>query len=219
MLFSHWLLAVLGLSPLVLVARTGREARPEEAAEAPAGDLSALVLRIQAGESAAESELVARFSHGLLLMLRRLVRNPALADDLHQETFALVLAKVRRGEVREPERLPGFLRSTARNLFIADRRKEARYRALDEDAEHGLHPAPALADRGPAPLERVLAEEEAGRCSGSSPSCASTATWPCCRRGWSTGRSSACVPSLPPPGTPSQRRRRRRREVPRIVEK
>lgn len=161
MLFPHWLLAVLGLAPFVLVARTGRDVLQEEAAEAPAGDLSVLVLRIQAGDPDAENELVVRFSQGLLLMLRRLVRNPALADDLHQETLALVLAKIRRGEVREPEKLPGFLRSTARNLFIADRRKEARYRALDEDAEDGIHPAPALADRGPAPLERVLAEEEA----------------------------------------------------------
>ena len=132
-----------------------RQASQGDAVE---GDLANLVQRIQAGDPAAENELVARFSRGLLLMLRRLVQNPALADDLHQETLALVLEKVRRGEVREPARLAGFIRSTARNLFIADRRKEARYRALDEGEEEGR---PALADRGPAPLDRVLAEEEA----------------------------------------------------------
>jgi len=132
-----------------------------EDVEAPEGDVAALVRRIQAGDPAAESELVARFSRGLLLMLRRLAQNPALADDLHQETLALVLGKVRRGEVREPERLAGFIRSTARNLFIADRRKEARYLALDDGEEEAGRPAPALADRGPAPLDRVLAEEEA----------------------------------------------------------
>ena len=93
-------------------------------------------------------------------MLRRLTQNHALADDLHQETLALVLAKIRRGEVREPEKLAGFIRSTARNLFIADRRKEARYQALDGE-EEGARPAPALADRGPAPLDRVVAAEEA----------------------------------------------------------
>jgi RNA polymerase sigma-70 factor (ECF subfamily) len=126
--------------------------------DAPSGDVADLVRRIQAGEAAAESELVARFSRGLLLMLRRLVQNPALADDLHQETLSLVLAKIHRGEVREPERLAGFIRSTARNLFIADRRKEARYRALDDGEEEGPRP---LADPGPAPLERVVAAEEA----------------------------------------------------------
>jgi RNA polymerase sigma-70 factor, ECF subfamily len=156
MLSSLWLHAVLVLSPFVLAARMEREAAPSEAA--PDGDVADLVRRIQAGEPAAESELVARFSRGLLLMLRRLVQNPALADDLHQETLALVIQKIRRGEVREPEKLTGFLRSTARNLFIADRRKEARYRALDDGEEEGPRP---LADLAPAPLQRVLAEEEA----------------------------------------------------------
>jgi RNA polymerase sigma-70 factor, ECF subfamily len=161
MLSSHWLRLVLVLSPFVLAVRMGWDARQGDAAEAPQGGVAILVRRIQAGEPAAESELVARFSRGLLLMLRRLVQNPALADDLHQETFALVLGKIRGGEVREPEKLAGFIRSTARNLFIADRRKEARYRAFDEGEEEGLHAAPVLAGPDPAPLERVLAAEEA----------------------------------------------------------
>ncbi|HTG32351.1 MAG TPA: sigma-70 family RNA polymerase sigma factor [Thermoanaerobaculia bacterium] len=157
-MLPSWLHVVLVLSPFVLAARMEPEASRDEAT---GDDVADLARRIQAGDAAAESELVARFSRGLLLMLRRLVQNPALADDLHQETLALVLGKIRRGEVREPEKLNGFIRSTARNLFIADRRKEARYRALDEDSEEGGHPAPALTDRGPAPLERVLAVEEA----------------------------------------------------------
>jgi len=159
MLSPRWLSAVLALAPFVLAMRMERDAVP---GETPEGDLAELVRRIQAGDPAAESELVARFSRGLLLMLRRLVRDPALADDLHQETFALVLGKVRRGEVREPEKLAGFLRSTARNLFIADRRKEARYSSLDGGREEGEGaPRPELADRGPVPLDRVLVDEEA----------------------------------------------------------
>jgi RNA polymerase sigma-70 factor (ECF subfamily) len=121
------------------------------------GGSAELVARIQGGERAAEGELVARFSRGLLLMLRRLARNPALADDLHQETLSLVLEKVRRGEVREPERLAGFVRATARNLFIADRRKESRYGAFAEGEEEGLA-APA-GER--SAVDRVMAEEEA----------------------------------------------------------
>ncbi|HEY0514233.1 MAG TPA: sigma-70 family RNA polymerase sigma factor [Thermoanaerobaculia bacterium] len=162
MLSPRWLQAVLALAPFVLAVRMERDAARGEDAEPPAGDLARLVRRIQEGEPAAESELVARFSRGLLLMLRRLVRNPALADDLHQETFALVLGKIRRGEVREPEKLAAFIRGTARNLFIADRRKEARYRSLDDGGEEaeGTRPERALADRGPAPLDRVLADEE-----------------------------------------------------------
>jgi RNA polymerase sigma-70 factor (ECF subfamily) len=161
MLFSPWFRAVLALSPFILAARMERDAAHGEEEE-PGGDLPALVARIQAGDRAAEAELVARFSHGLLLMLRRLTQNPALADDLHQETLTLVLAKIQRGEVREPERLAGFIRSTARNLFIADRRKEARYQALDGEGEaEGPRLRPAFADKGPAPLDRVVAAEEA----------------------------------------------------------
>jgi len=139
------------------------DAAPDRDA-AVGGDLTALVERIQAGGrpgEAAESELVARFSRGLLLMLRNLTRNPSLADDLHQETLALVIEKIRRGEVREPARLAGFVRSTARNLFIADRRKEARYTDLGEGEEEGARPAVPLADRGPTPFDRAAADEEA----------------------------------------------------------
>jgi RNA polymerase sigma-70 factor (ECF subfamily) len=158
MLSLRWLPAVLVLAPFVLAVRMERDAVPEEA---PGQDLAGLVRRIQAGEPAAESELVARFSRGLLLMLRRLARDPALADDLHQETFALVLGKLRRGEVREPERLAGFIRGTARNLFIADYRKEARYSSLDGGGEEGEGTRLEPADQRPAPLDRALAEEEA----------------------------------------------------------
>src|SRR3954453_18894445 len=154
MLSLLWSQAVSVLSPFVLgalQALDGTGGVEDEPAR--------LVARIQAGDRAAESELVARFSHGLLLMLRRLVQNPALADDLHQETLALVLQKIRGAEVREPEKLAGFIRSTARNLFIADRRKEARYTALDDgrEEEGGARPArafAAFADHGPAPLDR-----------------------------------------------------------------
>jgi RNA polymerase sigma-70 factor (ECF subfamily) len=141
----------------------GKEAAADE--ESPPGEgLGRLVARIEAGERAAEAELVERFSRGLVLLLRRLAQNPALADDLHQETLALVIEKIRRGEVREPESLAGFVRSTARNLFLADRRKAARYGPLNlrgEDGEEEGRPATVLADRGPAPLEQVMAAEEA----------------------------------------------------------
>jgi RNA polymerase sigma-70 factor (ECF subfamily) len=163
MLLLRWFQAVLALSPFVLAVRMEREAARDEAPEPSNSDLADLVRRIQAGEAEAESALVARFSHGLLLMLRRLAQNPALADDVHQETFALVLAKIRGGEVREPERIAGFIRGTARNVFIADRRKEARYRALDDGREEGegARPESSFADRTPAALDRVLAQEEA----------------------------------------------------------
>jgi RNA polymerase sigma-70 factor (ECF subfamily) len=119
-----------------------------------------LVRRIRAGERLAEEELVERFSPGLSLMLRRLARNSSLAEDLHQETFRIVLEKARAGEIHQPEKLAGFLRGTARNLLLAEKRRAVRLR-LGGDAA-GL----AATGRGPvtgeAPqLRRILLNEEA----------------------------------------------------------
>jgi len=113
-----------------------------------------LVRRIAAGDASAEGELVQRYSRGLLYLLRRLA--PELADDLHQETFRVVLERLRRRELDEPAGLAAFLRGTARNLVIAERRKTARRRteADEEELAQAVHP-------GPSQLSAVLLDEEA----------------------------------------------------------
>lgn len=102
-----------------------------------AGEVSStgLVQRIRSGDPRAEEELVARFGEGLTFLLRRWTRGHSDAEDLYQETFRLALEKIRRGEVRDPERLAGFLRSLARNLSIEHYRKAARRGAREEDLE------------------------------------------------------------------------------------
>jgi len=92
-----------------------------ESAVAP-GDL---VRRIQAGDSRAEAELVELYGEGVTFLLRRWTRDRDAADDLFQETFRLAIEKIRHGEVREPDRLPGFLRSLAKNLSTYHYRRAA----------------------------------------------------------------------------------------------
>jgi RNA polymerase sigma-70 factor (ECF subfamily) len=94
-----------------------------------------LVLRIRSGDPRAEEELIARFGDGLSFLLRRWTRGHSDAEDLYQETFRLALEKIRRGEVRDPERLAGFVRSLARNLSIEHYRKAARRGSREEDLE------------------------------------------------------------------------------------
>ncbi len=124
------------------------------------GEHARLVERIRSGDRRAEEDLVERFSHGLSLMLRRLARDPSLAEDVHQETFRVVLKKARAGEIREGEKLAGFLRGTARNLLLAEWRKGARLER-DGDAEAlgeaGRDPAADVAPQ----LRQVLRHEEA----------------------------------------------------------
>lgn len=129
---------------------------PRSDLSAQASAAAALARRVQAGDAAAETELVERYSRGVHFLLTELTRDPARADDLHQETFRLVLEKVRAGELREPEKLPGFLRQIARNLFIAEYRKTARRGLEDLDAV-----AVPPADPAPDQLTQVLQAEDA----------------------------------------------------------
>ena len=116
-----------------------------------------LVHRIVSGDPAAEAELVRRFSRALTFLLRRLTRDDAAAEDLYQETFRLVLEKVRRGEVREPERLPGFVSSMARNLFLSSARRGGRRQKWHGDPEA----AEAAPDPAPGQLAGLLSRERA----------------------------------------------------------
>lgn len=126
-----------------------------------------LAERIAAGEGEAEEELVARFGDGLMYMLRHLTRDPAWAEDLRQETFAVALEKLRAGELRDPGKLAAFLRGIARNLTRAGFRRRRRSPMTEppSSASRSAHPeeTPALdpPDRGPGPLRRLLASEEA----------------------------------------------------------
>jgi RNA polymerase sigma-70 factor, ECF subfamily len=121
-----------------------------------------LVHRIVSGEPAAEAELVQRFSRALSFLLRRLTRDEAVAEDLYQETFRLVIEKVRKGELREPERLPGFLSSMARNLFLGSARRGGRRQKWHGDSE-ATETAP---DPAPGQLARLLAKEKAAAVRG-----------------------------------------------------
>ncbi len=124
---------------------------PSEDPEGSGGDSARLVERIRSGDPNADRELVERFGRGLMILLRRSSRNRGDADDLYQETFRVALEKIRRGGLREPEKLAGFLAGIARNLVIEHyRRSSARPVESDDRA------ARDLADTATGPLEKLL---------------------------------------------------------------
>lgn len=116
----------------------------------------ALARRIHAGDADAERELVERYSQGLLYHLRQMTRDPFLADDLHQETFRVVLLRLRSGALEQPEKLAGFILQTGRNLALGDYRRHAR-RGDFAPAELPAEPP----DPAPGQLDRVLRREAA----------------------------------------------------------
>jgi len=126
-----------------------------EAAFSAAHPHAVLVARIRAREEQAAAELVQRFGRGVSVILRRVVREPAAVDDLYQDTFRLTIEKIRRGDPRDPDRLPGFVASLARNLAIDHLRRRSRRKVEDVET------AESFADPGPSPLDRLLDRERA----------------------------------------------------------
>jgi len=76
-------------------------------------DWHELVARIRAGDAGGMEELYAVFSRGVRFYLCRQLGVQELEDKVH-DTFLIVVQAVRRGELREPERLMGFVRTVVR---------------------------------------------------------------------------------------------------------
>jgi RNA polymerase sigma-70 factor (ECF subfamily) len=126
-------------------------ARPAESQHGPE-----LVARIRAGDPNAEEELVQHYRRGVFAILSHSVADKSVVEDLSQETFRITLEKVRRGDVREPEKLSGFVCSVARNLAI----EHFRHGSIG-DRSGALDMAGRIFDPGPSPLQEVLRREKA----------------------------------------------------------
>lgn len=79
--------------------------------------LRRLVERIAAGDPAAESQVVERFDARLRTMMAVRTRDREAARDLAQEALIEVLGALRKGQLREPDRLPAFVHGIGRNVL------------------------------------------------------------------------------------------------------
>lgn len=86
-----------------------------------------VVERIERGDRAAEAELVARYARGVRLILLKRTGDTQVASDLCQETFFVVIRKLRARELRDPLKLAAFVNQVAVNLSIEHFRKESRF--------------------------------------------------------------------------------------------
>jgi RNA polymerase sigma-70 factor (ECF subfamily) len=115
-----------------------------------------LVWRILAGDLSAEAELVQQYRRGILTIIHQEIRDRSMADDLCQETFRIVLEKVRQGEVREPEKLTGFIAGVVGNLAMNHFRQRSR-----RESQASLDEAAQLPDPAPSQLDQLLQKEKA----------------------------------------------------------
>lgn len=81
------------------------------------GEEAALVAAIAAGSRESESVFVARYLPKVRTLLIVRSRNPDLALDLQQDVMIEALCALRRGQLRDAERLPAFVAGIARNVL------------------------------------------------------------------------------------------------------
>ena len=121
--------------------------------------LDADVVRLRRGDLNALSELITRYQNRLYRYLLRIVRQPAEADDLFQQTWLRVLEKVRSFDASR--NFDAWLFTLARNLAI-DHLRRNRPQSLDEPLANNSYGETA-ADRIPSedstPLDHALAAE------------------------------------------------------------
>ncbi len=95
----------------------------------------ALVERIRTGEIDGMMELYDLFSKGIRFYLCRHLGPQELDDKVH-DTFVVVVQAIKRGELREPQRLMGFVRTIVRRQVAAhiDKVVHTRRDQLDMDS-------------------------------------------------------------------------------------
>jgi RNA polymerase sigma-70 factor (ECF subfamily) len=95
---------------------TGENTEEDEANAAV--DWRDLVTRIQRGDDSGMEDLYRLFSRGIRFYLCRQLGMQELDDKVH-DTFLIVVQAIKRGDLREPERLMGFVRTVVRRQVAA----------------------------------------------------------------------------------------------------
>jgi RNA polymerase sigma-70 factor, ECF subfamily len=108
-----------------------------QASEAGTADWAALVKRVQSEDPDGMEALYRVFARGVRFYLCRQLGPQELDDKVH-DVFLIVVNAIRRGEVREPERLMGFVRTVVRRQIAAHIDRAVQNRKDQVDVESGI---------------------------------------------------------------------------------
>ncbi|MBZ5584162.1 MAG: sigma-70 family RNA polymerase sigma factor [Acidobacteriia bacterium] len=115
-----------------------------------------LVERIRAGEPSGMEDLYRVFSEGIRFHLCRQLGSQDLDDKIH-DIFVIIAQSIQNGELRQPERLMGYVRTVVRrqiaayvNGVVETRRREA-----------VLDPGMPVSDHHPDPERRAIERQNA----------------------------------------------------------
>jgi RNA polymerase sigma-70 factor, ECF subfamily len=126
------------------------ESTPLEPVQTQEPSWSLLVERIRMGNPAGMEQLYAVFAKGVRSFLWRQLGSRDLDDKVH-DIFLIVTQSIRRGDLREPERLMGYVRTVLRRQVAAYIQEVVHERRNEVEMEPGLN----LSDRQISPERRV----------------------------------------------------------------
>src|SRR4051812_35929160 len=110
----------------------------QQRADAPqTTDWADLVARVQNRESAAMEELYAVFGKGVRYFLLRNLGPEELEDKVH-DCFLIVTQAIQNGDLREPERLMGYVRTIVKRQIAASIETAVSRRRTHVDFEDSL---------------------------------------------------------------------------------
>ena len=122
--------------------------------------LDSEVAQLRRGDLDALAALLARYQNRLYRYLLRLVREPATAEDLFQQTWLRVAERIRHYDARRS--FEAWLFTVARNIAI-DHLRRLRPESLDEENAFGETRASEMRSTEAPAFEQALSRERAGR--------------------------------------------------------
>jgi len=114
-----------------------------------------IVSDIQAGRPAGLEELYSVFSRGIRFQLCRQLGPQDLDDRIH-DVFLVIVEAIQKDEVRDPDRLLGFIRTVVRRYIAADIDARVNSRREQVDLECGV----AVPDDDPTPEDRAITGQQ-----------------------------------------------------------
>ena len=111
--------------------------------------------RIRAGDPAGQDVLYQNLASGARLFLQRRLGVQDVEDRVH-DLFVIIVEAIRRGKLREPERLMGFVRTLLNRRVALDISRVIRTRQTSVDLES----TPGLATLDPSPEQEAATHQK-----------------------------------------------------------
>jgi RNA polymerase sigma factor (sigma-70 family) len=121
-------------------------------------DWKAVVEQIQAGNPAGQAILYDTLGAGARLFLKRRLPDSEDVEDRVHDVFVIVIDTIRRGELREPERLMGFVSTVLYRQLNAEIGRIVRTRKTDTDLDDGV----VLRASDPSPEQTAITHQNIG---------------------------------------------------------